>query len=85
MPVHLQQYFAKWPAEGVVDFGQEFAKLVTLTAARTLLGALRMHWLSALFSFSVSPRLEVETLDCASFSPAQAVRFVSTSLRRLPT
>ncbi|KAL6745660.1 sterol 14 desaturase [Haematococcus lacustris] len=33
-----EQYFAQWGNEGVVDFAQEFAKLVTLTAARTLLG-----------------------------------------------
>ncbi|KAJ9518461.1 hypothetical protein QJQ45_018487, partial [Haematococcus lacustris] len=33
-----EQYFAQWGNEGVVDFAQDFAKLVTLTAARTLLG-----------------------------------------------
>ena len=34
----LQQYFAQWGNEGVVDFKEEFSKLITMTAARTLLG-----------------------------------------------
>lgn len=38
----LQQYFAKWGNEGVIDFYQEFSKLITLTAARTLLGEFHM-------------------------------------------
>ncbi|PNH01769.1 Obtusifoliol 14-alpha demethylase [Tetrabaena socialis] len=33
-----EDYFAKWGNEGIVDFKDEFSKLVTLTAARTLLG-----------------------------------------------
>jgi hypothetical protein len=35
----MQMYFSKWGNEGIVDFRDEFSKLVTLTAARTLLGA----------------------------------------------
>ncbi len=34
----LQNYFEKWGNEGVVDLFEEFSKLITLTAARTLLG-----------------------------------------------
>ncbi|PNW86578.1 hypothetical protein CHLRE_02g092350v5 [Chlamydomonas reinhardtii] len=33
-----EEYFAKWGETGVVDFKDEFSKLITLTAARTLLG-----------------------------------------------
>ncbi|GFR40145.1 hypothetical protein Agub_g701 [Astrephomene gubernaculifera] len=33
-----EEYFAKWGDSGIVDFRDEFSKLVTLTAARTLLG-----------------------------------------------
>ncbi|KXZ44315.1 hypothetical protein GPECTOR_69g408 [Gonium pectorale] len=33
-----EEYFAKWGDTGVIDFKDEFCKLVTLTAARTLLG-----------------------------------------------
>ncbi|GLI64117.1 hypothetical protein VaNZ11_007292 [Volvox africanus] len=33
-----EEYFAKWGDEGIIDFKEEFSKLVTLTAARTLLG-----------------------------------------------
>ncbi len=33
-----QNYFAKWGETGIVDFAQEFANLIVLTAARTLLG-----------------------------------------------
>jgi hypothetical protein len=67
-----------------VDFGQEFAKLVTLTAARTLLGT--QSWLlrSQLCPF-LFPGLMNDKLGRASVTPAQAVRSVSTCLRRLPT
>lgn len=34
----MQSYFSKWGDEGIIDFKEEFSKLVTLTAARTLLG-----------------------------------------------
>ena len=37
--VALQEYFGKWGNEGIIDFKDEFTKLITLTAARTLLGA----------------------------------------------
>lgn len=33
-----EQYFSQWGQSGVIDFHAEFSKLVTLTAARTLLG-----------------------------------------------
>eukprot|EP00891_Asterochloris_glomerata_P008191 jgi/Astpho2/8191/e_gw1.00120.216.1_t len=33
-----EEYFAKWPQEGVVDLSHEFAELIILTASRTLLG-----------------------------------------------
>lgn len=34
----FQQYFSKWGDSGIIDFKDEFSKLITLTAARTLLG-----------------------------------------------
>mmetsp|Transcript_6366 Transcript_6366/g.14126 ORF Transcript_6366/g.14126 Transcript_6366/m.14126 type:complete len:494 (+) Transcript_6366:74-1555(+) len=36
--MEAEQYFSKWGNEGIVDFKDEFSKLITLTAARTLLG-----------------------------------------------
>lgn len=36
--MEIEDYFSKWGDEGVVDLFEEFTKLVTLTAARTLLG-----------------------------------------------
>ena len=41
----MQEYFAKWPQEGVVDLSHEFAELIILTASRTLLGELLSRWL----------------------------------------
>ena len=40
----MQEYFAKWPQEGVVDLSHEFAELIILTASRTLLGELLAQW-----------------------------------------
>jgi len=36
--MEAEQFFGKWGDEGVVDLGKEFARLICLTAARTLLG-----------------------------------------------
>ena len=35
----MQEYFAKWGSEGVVDLAATFSELIILTASRTLLGA----------------------------------------------
>ena len=37
-PALTQAYFSKWGQSGIVDFAEEFGNLITLTAARTLLG-----------------------------------------------
>ena len=41
----MQEYFAKWPQEGVVDLSHEFSELIILTASRTLLGELPLSGL----------------------------------------
>jgi hypothetical protein len=50
LPAITQQYFKSWGQEGTVDLFVEFSKLITMTAARTLLGALSARVQSAIIS-----------------------------------
>ena len=74
MASHAQEYFSKWGQTGVIDFAHEFGNLITLTAARTLLGKqdddMGRRCSRALVLYSLNP---------------QAVRSASRCLRRWPS